>query len=56
MVVDIGLGSQGVGDLLLRTRRNGLVCFQLGDAVLVGAGDVVVRGVRVWGHGGSFGR
>jgi hypothetical protein len=55
VVLDIGLRSERVGDLLFRTRRLGLVRLELRDAVLARAGDVVVR-LRVWRHGGSFGR
>ena len=48
---------QGVGDLLLRTRRNGLVDLELRYGRFIRAGNVVLRRVlRVERHGESFGR
>lgn len=53
VVLDVGLGALAIGDLLLGARRNGLVDFQLGDARLVRAWNVMrsaLRGMLV-GHG-----
>lgn len=57
VIFDIWFRSQGVGDLFLRTRRDGLVDLELWDGRLTRAGNVVLRGMfEVDGHGESFGR
>jgi hypothetical protein len=45
VVINVGLGSQYVGDFLFRTRRNVLVDFELRDAHFIRSGNVVVRRV-----------
>lgn len=53
--LEVGLGAQHLGDLLLRPRRDGLVSLELRNTRLIRSRDVVVRSVLV-GHGESFGR
>lgn len=43
VVLEVGLGVQHVGDLLLRPRRDGLVSLELGNTRLIRSRDVVVR-------------
>jgi len=47
VIRDVGLRTQDVGDLLLWTRRDVLVLFQLGDARLALGRDMIVDGVLV---------
>ena len=47
VVLEIGLGAQHVGDLLLRPWRDSFINFELGNARLIGSRDVVVRVVLV---------
>lgn len=55
VIREIRLGTQHVGDLLLRARRDGLVVLELGDRGFVRSGDVVVVfEAGVVGHGESF--
>ena len=57
VILDVGFRPQDVGDLFLRTRRDGLVFLQLRDARLVRAGHTLLRGMLlVDRHGKSFGR
>lgn len=43
VIFDVWFRPQGVGDLFLRTRRDGLVDLELGDGRLVRAGNVLLR-------------
>jgi hypothetical protein len=57
VILDVRLRPQGVGDLFLRTRRDGLVELELWEGRLIRAGDVVLRGVvEMEGHSESFSR
>jgi hypothetical protein len=57
VITHVWLGPHSVGDLLLRTRRDGLVDLKLWNGRLIRAGNVVLGGVlEVERHGGSFGR
>lgn len=52
--LEVGLGAQHVGDLILRPRWDGLVSLELSNTRLIRSRAVVVRNVLV-GHGESFG-
>ena len=41
VILDVRFRTKDIGDLLLRTRRHGLIDLELGDGGLAGAGDVV---------------
>jgi hypothetical protein len=57
VILDFWFRPQGVGDLFLRTRRDGLVELKLWEGRLIRAGNVVLRGVvEMEGHGESFSR
>jgi hypothetical protein len=57
VILDVRLRPQDVGDLFLRTRRDGLVELKLWEGRLIRAGDVVLRGVvEMEGHSESFSR
>ena len=57
VIFDVWFRPQGVGDLFLRTRWDGLVDLELGNGRLTRAGNVVLRGMlEVERHGESFGR
>jgi hypothetical protein len=43
VILDFWFRPQGVGDLFLRTRRDGLVDLKLWEGRLIRAGDVVLR-------------
>jgi hypothetical protein len=55
VVLDIGLGAQTIGDLLLRSRSHGLVVLELRDARLTRRRDMWLMSVLiVIGHRESF--
>jgi hypothetical protein len=57
VIFEVWFRPQFIRDLFLRSRRNGLVGFELRERRLVGAGNVALA--RVFGmerHGESFGR
>lgn len=57
VIFHVWFRPQDVGDLFLRTRRDGLVDLDLGDGRLIGAGNVVLGGLlEVERHSESFGR
>jgi hypothetical protein len=57
VIYHVWFRTQGVGDLFLRTRRDGLVDLELWEGRLTRAGNVVLGGIfEVEGHGESFGR
>ena len=57
VVFDVGFCAQDVGELLFRTRRDGLVDLELGDGRAVQAGSGLLRGVLMVGRQGEpFGR
>ena len=49
VVFDVWLRAHAVGDLFLRTRRDGLVDLEFGDGRLVRARNVRLMGVLVVG-------
>lgn len=54
VVFDVWFRPQDVGDLFLRTRRDGLVNLELWDGRLIRAGNVLLREVLVVGRHGGF--
>lgn len=57
VILDVGIGTEDVGEVLFGTGRDRLVGLKLGEARLIRGESVLLRCcVFVAAHGGSFGR